>query len=94
MTELEYFEKIIRDKTPGPWHVGWTDENLDRSDIESEDGRVICESTNRRDEAFICNMGNLAPLLFDVVEAASVPDDVELWSAFVALKGELREMMK
>lgn len=54
MLDLEAAKKICEAATPGPWHIGHIDENLDHAFIEDFDGAEVAEIYHRYDEGFFC----------------------------------------
>ncbi len=84
--KIERFEELEKAATPGPWHIGWIDENLNHAEIEGPElGQQVGEIYPRVDQSFICNFRNVAPHLIAVAKAAkeiarelkgSVPSDI------------------
>jgi len=68
---IKRVRELTKAATPGPWHVGHVDENLDKVEIESPDGIVVASEVHRNNEALICESRVLLPLLADALDKAT-----------------------
>lgn len=51
--DLDEIRKRYNAATPGPWHTGHIDENLDHAEVENPDGLPIANVYHRGDEGLI-----------------------------------------